>query len=284
MVFLIVIFFWKNKSNYENEVGDRVGLAYGELRLGDLISKDTDLDGIPDWEENLWGTDPAKDDTDGDGVKDDVAIAELRVQNGGSAEAPKDEVLTETDKFSRELFSTVATLNQAGPVDESTIQKLSESLAEQIKNPKVKKVFLLSEIKTKADNSADSFGLYIEQIGAIYKKYPAEGNVISILEEFGTDGENPNVEALEKLDPIIKHSELTLAELAKMQVPSELAVLHLDLLNSLQRLMENIADLQFFETDTIVAMSAMSKYEENVEILESVKNQLGQKIMAKSNS
>jgi len=284
VVFLILIFFLKAKADYKNEAEDNVGLAYGELKIGDLISKDTDGDGVQDWEENLWGTDPTKSDTDGDGANDDVAISKLRIQNGGSAGAPNDEVLTETDKFSRELFATVATLSQAGPVDEKTIEKLSASLSEQIKNPKVKKVFLLNEIKTRGDNSAESFNLYIEQIAEIYKKYPVQGNVISILEEFSKDFERPNVEALEKLDPIIKHSEDTLEELARMEVPAELAVLHLDLLNSLQRLKENITDLQFFETDTIVAMSAMSKYEENVEILESVKVKLGQKISGKTNS
>lgn len=40
-----------------------------------ITESDADGDGLKDWEEVLWKTDPKKDDTDGDGFKDGVEIA-----------------------------------------------------------------------------------------------------------------------------------------------------------------------------------------------------------------
>jgi hypothetical protein len=44
---------------------------------GDL---DSDGDSIPDWEEILYGLDPKKQDTDGDGVTDGEVIAAFKAQ------------------------------------------------------------------------------------------------------------------------------------------------------------------------------------------------------------
>ncbi len=49
---------------------------------------DSDSDGLKDWEETLWGTDPKNPDTDGDGTEDGSAVeAErlARVQEGSEA-------------------------------------------------------------------------------------------------------------------------------------------------------------------------------------------------------
>ncbi|MEK7582072.1 MAG: thrombospondin type 3 repeat-containing protein, partial [Patescibacteria group bacterium] len=40
------------KNTYQKSVND--------ITLGQLIGKDTDGDGLKDWEEMLWGTDPNK--------------------------------------------------------------------------------------------------------------------------------------------------------------------------------------------------------------------------------
>ncbi len=69
-VFVVVIFFIKNKSASQT-IDQKIAsgeLAYKNQILGDLINRDSDGDQVPDWEESLWGTDPNKKDTDGNGV------------------------------------------------------------------------------------------------------------------------------------------------------------------------------------------------------------------------
>ncbi|MDP2788696.1 MAG: hypothetical protein Q8O46_01410 [bacterium] len=271
---------------------DEAGLSYGNIKLGELVGKDTDLDGVLDWEEGLWGTDPTKKDTNADGVDDGAEIAKLKAEREASGEdqllgktsQSGEETLTQTGKFSRELFSAVATLNQAGEVDQATADKLTSSLANQIKNATPRKVFLLSEIKIIPDNSTATAQKYITQIADIYKKHPAGESVIDILGEFVNDGENINVEALKKLDGAIEQTSLVLGELVKMNVPSEIAPLHLDLLNILEILMENLIDIQLFETDPVVAMGAFSKYEENTITLDNTLQKLGNAIKERLNN
>src|SRR3989344_1932573 len=158
MLFLVALFFIKNKTVFKNQANQE-GLAYGNETLESFVNKDTDGDGILDWEENLWGTDPLKKDTNDDGTGDDVEVAKMKAAQGMSVngkinlDVESSETLTETDKFSRELFSTIATLSQAGEINQETVEKLSNSLVEQIKAPSVQKVFLMSDLKIIQDNS-----------------------------------------------------------------------------------------------------------------------------------
>src|SRR3989344_5268420 len=82
-----------------------------------LLAKDTDEDGLKDWEEQLWKSDPLKPDSDSDGTPDG-----LEIKNGRNptVAGPNDKLdldtvtskinteteadLSETDKFPRALF------------------------------------------------------------------------------------------------------------------------------------------------------------------------------------
>lgn len=277
VLFLVVLFLAKNTSVFKNTVnfvkgGD--GLTYDTIAIGDLVNKDTDGDGILDWEEPLWGLDPTTKETT-PGVPDSSVIKKLKAEQGFNASTAGEggdytENLTETDKFSRELFSTIASLNQSGAMDMATAEQISTALAERIRNSTPRKVFTLSDIKTTSDNSVTAIKKYVSLVDALdsnlKKKYPAKGTIEEILQKFIIDGNNVDVTVLKDLDPNIKQAQEGISEMLKIPVPSELAQIHLDLINAVERLMENLLDFQLFETDPIVAMSGMSKYEENINL------------------
>ncbi len=271
VLFLGVVFFLKTKSEHKNEVANQIGLAFGEEKIGDLVSLDSDQDGVADWEENLWGTDPNVRDTDGDGREDDIAIAKLKAENESGftpIEGDEEEVLTQTDKFSRELFSTVATLTQSGPIDQETVDKLGETLAGQLQNVPIRKVFLASDIKISAKDDKTAITKYNDDLGRLYLIYSKDMYVLDIIQEFIASGEEPDSTILLKLDPIIKQTSAVLSGMAKMEVPISIMPLHLNFMNSLEQNMETLEDIQLFGTDTIIAMSAMSQFEKNSALLE----------------
>ena len=92
------------------------------------LDLDSDNDGLPDWKENLYGTDPHKADTDGDGTNDADEIAQnrdpLKANTAPAGQEPNDKIdpaiieenkkaledyanLNEIDKFSRDLISNI---------------------------------------------------------------------------------------------------------------------------------------------------------------------------------
>jgi hypothetical protein len=138
VLFVFVLFLTKNETVFKNLTKDS-GLVYnGNEKVGDLTVRDSDEDGVPDWQEGIFGTDPTKKDTNDDGVSDYIEIQRQggKLPTDGELNFNIDESgnLTKTDELSRDLFSTVATLTQTGVIDQETIDKLTISLSEKIKD------------------------------------------------------------------------------------------------------------------------------------------------------
>lgn len=296
MLFLVGLFLLKTTSIFKNKetyqaVNQENGLTYSSsTTLQDLVNKDTDGDGIMDWQESLYGLDPAKKETT-PGIPDSVAINKLKTEQGGDgaiingnegSQGP--EKLTETEKFSRELLSTMTTLNQTGTMDQATIDSLGASLAEKIENPVIRKVFLTSDIKIIEDDSAQAVKNYFNTMNSIQAKYPVKESVSDVLQKFIIDDNNVDPSVLVRLDPAIKQTQNIINGILKVNVPQSLAPLHLDLLNAGERAMENVSDLKFFESDPIIAMGAMSKYEENMNLFQSAFIALANAISKKLNN
>lgn len=291
MLFLVIVFVFKKTSLFKNtEIFQRNnpenGLTYGDLTIEDLVNKDTDGDGIPDWQEGLYGLDPTKKETT-PGTPDSSALSKLRVEqgiwSGGDASAPEN--LTQTEKFSRELFATVAALNQNGPIDQATIDALSNSLATKIENSVQRKVYTISDIKISDDNRTKAIKTYSDALENIDKKYPTKiKKVMDILQEFSSDENNPDVNILAELDPIIEEKQKCIIEILKITVPQSLSLLHLAVINDSQKLLENVSDIRLFDSDPIVAMGATMKYEDNILSLVSSSDKLTNTIKQKLNN
>ncbi|MBP6060676.1 MAG: hypothetical protein KA515_01570 [Candidatus Pacebacteria bacterium] len=267
-----IIFKTEEVSNQITNQTD--GLVYTNESVGELINKDTDKDGVFDWEESLWGTDPSKKDTDGDGVLDNTEIAQLKTdtETGDTTNTTKDTPQTETEKFSDEFLTTVAALNQSGSLDADTAEKIGASLAENIQKPTQNKIYKLSDLKIINNNSKEIIKKYKETRDGIYKKYYSDQTALSVLQEFINDEENAAI--LLKFDAVANQHKKIIAELVKMQTPQSLAATHLALINVSQGMLENVIDFKTMETDPIKAMGAITQYEQNFSTLLELVDQL----------
>lgn len=286
MLFLVLLFLIKNTSVFKNtkifeqKTNANNGLTYGDMTIVDLVNKDTDGDGIQDWQESLYGLDPNKKETT-PGISDSTVLNKLTIQqendttnqDGGNSSV-ETKNLTQTEKFSRELFATVAALNQSGKMDQAAIDALSNSLIEKMQNSAPRKIYTISEIKIINDNSPKAIETYLNTLININKKYPVQlKDVMEILQEFSSDINNPDVSVLKKLDPLIKQEQSGIMEIVKMNVPQSISALHLDCINKSQILLENISDVRLFESDPIISINAIIQFEKNVTaLMSSAKN------------
>ena len=81
------------------------------------------------------------------------------------------------------------------------------------------------------------------------------------MQEFAPDDGTVNPAALDKLTPIITQTKARIAAMLKMSVPVSLVPLHLALLNAGEKLIEDLQNMQLFNTDVVVSLGAASQYE-----------------------
>lgn len=249
------------------EVNRENVLLYGDYTVAELVYNDTDQDGVPDWEEVLWGLDPDNRETT-PGVPDITTVNKLKVEQEASMGEEgnlgnSNETLTETDKFSRELFSTIAALNEAGVMDQSTVEQISSSLAEHIKNSTQRKIYTLSDIRVLPDNSVTATKKFNDTLNGIYVKYPIQGSVMDILQKFVIDENDSDSGNLSQLGPIIKETRARMNAMSKIEVPQNLSLLYLDVLNMGEKVVENLEDIQLYDADPIVALGGIAQYEKS---------------------
>lgn len=277
IIFIVTLFFVKNKNLFESTVkyfkgGQKAGLTYDPNEtVADLINKSTTGDGIPDWEKILLGLDPTKSENI-PGIPDSVTIQKMMQANETNNETSADDSnLSQTDKVSREFFATLTSLEESGAIDASgnmdqaTQDQLTNSLINNIQNSPQRKIYQLSDIKIINDNSVAAIKKYNSILNNVFPKTSLTYSVTDVLQKFAPDdtGNNTDPSVLTELSPIIKQMTDSENGMLTTPVPQSLATLHLNAINSIEGVVENLNDVQEYNTDPIIAFSGMSKYEQN---------------------
>ena len=142
--------YWKTNT-ISNSKNNLIAIA---STTAPSIETDSDNDGLPDWKEALYGTDPHNPDTDGDGTNDGDEIAQgrdpLKANTAPKGQKPNDyispeviaknkqivddyQALSETDKFSRNLISNIiAAQPQNGTISQDTTNAIITDSLQQI--------------------------------------------------------------------------------------------------------------------------------------------------------
>ncbi len=281
MVLLAVLLFAKKEIIFKNQTGEN-GLVYnGTETLEDLVNTDTDGDTVPDWEEGLYGTDPLKKET-ASGIPDKSYIDGKRKQTAVDGEltltSENPENLTQTDKLSRELFGSIAALNQAGEINENTVDTVSNAVLEKIQNPEQRKIFSLSQLKITENNSAQAVAKYSAELDKIYNGSTIKYTVPDVLQKFVIDENTVDETALKDLGPLITQTNKIIEQMIKLETPRRIVELHLNVINGLEKLSENMSDMTLYDSDIITAISGLSQYKSNVDKVQEYATILAQAI------
>jgi hypothetical protein len=254
VLFILATFLFSKKSEYKK--ADEVETE--SVLLGSVIYQDTDNDGLWDWEEALWGTDPKNPDTDGDGIRDFDEVEALRPEAGEPGESEYTPE-TETGTLSRELVSAILSLKQNGSLNQENLASIAQEIGKGIENKGLFSAYSLDSVSTVAESQA-THSSYKTRVQSVFSQYTNSsiGEELNLLPLYF---ENP-ADHQSELEIIIEDYKNLARALLLTDIPRPIAVLHVSLMNNANRVALALEELLFLEDDPLRGVAGISYYEE----------------------
>ncbi|MCD8495128.1 MAG: thrombospondin type 3 repeat-containing protein [Candidatus Pacebacteria bacterium] len=141
LVLIGVVILVINQRKHKDEEPEVTARA---LSFENILALDTDGDGLPDWEEALWGMDPLNPDTSGNGIPDGEEVALIReaqrlenlalgIDVDTNPENQGD--LTQSEILARQLYATLATMSVGGEISDDARADISFLIERSIQQP-----------------------------------------------------------------------------------------------------------------------------------------------------
>ncbi len=237
--------------------------------------KDSDSDGLKDWEETLWKTDPNNPDIDGDGVMDGEEVKAARnplkpgpddqlkinITVGNLVSAGANE-LTKTDILARDFFANFLSLYQSGKLDEQTKEKLTESFLAEINQEQLPDKYKISDIKIINDNSKEAMELYGNKLENVLNGHIIPENEFVIFERAV---KNEDQKEIQKLEPIASAYFQASQEILAIEAPSSASEMHLNLINSFFNIAKCIEKMETVFHDPVNAITGLKIYQKEIQ-------------------
>lgn len=224
----------------------------------DFFAQDSDKDGLYDWEEALWGTDPQKKDTDDDGVSDKEYVDQKKESIAESSDTPYEpDDTNQTEVFAKQLFATSAVLSHSGSFSQEDIESFSANLGQSINAFSIKDIYTLSDLKM-GNTSPDT---YYNGFGSIYNSLSFQ--TVDELATIAAVIENPDDEtSLSRLATLVSLYQVFQDKLLGLSVPYNASGIHLAIVNDLYRIMEILKEAPNIEIDPLKFSTYIGKYNE----------------------
>ncbi len=277
IVIVIAISLWSNKTKtkVENTGTLSVVSSVDKNKITAISDTDTDSDGLPDWEEVLWHSDPTNPDSDGDGVPDGLEVQNGtdpmiagpndKVTTGGSADntVTADANLTATDRVSRQFISQYLQVQrQNGTVTDDDKSAILDSLFQSDTLAPVSTTpYTETDLKLDYSENTNTVHTYGNAIGAVIVK-----NSVSKYEDelfvFQKALAGQNAEEIKKLDPIIRSYRAMVKQGIAINIPASAASFQIDFLNSISTLANTITAMRNVFSDPVTAMVNLKNYQD----------------------
>lgn len=236
-----------NSSTYEaqqNKAVSGIQLAV-QKAIEDSAEKDSDGDGIKDWEEAFKKSEQAN-----------VAGEAGSNKSSGPTEpaGPKNV----TDEVSVGLFAEYMQLKQSGKLDQDTMTGLvNKAVAHVNTGPVI--LYSPTDIKTIPDSDTAGAKNYANSLVTIREKYQEKyrSNQIIIV---GTTVNFDDPASVESINSTSKLYEDITKELVKLSVPKSLVASHVALLNNYTESFIGFKQLANLKNDPIVALVGIQKH------------------------
>jgi hypothetical protein len=243
--------------------------------LASYVAKDTDGDGLVDWQESLYGTDINKSDSDGDGISDGDAVRQgLLTPTSLSSELPAEEGPIDvneipvgdpapgsvTDEFSKAFFEAYMRESGGQPMDADAQNELVQRLLADYTARGVRALgssYTLVSVRQSPGTTVHDYAVAVQSV--LQNEGRAEG-ATEPMQLMQALMENKDESARQKLLKLANAQTSIARALLTMSVPPQLADEHLLMLQSTDSLGKSTRMIANYEKDPIGAMSALAIY------------------------
>lgn len=241
------------------------------------VAIDSDGDGLKDWEEALFGTDPLNPDTDGDGTNDNDEIKQNRdpliagpddyvndgtlSSNGNIASTNEDRTVTED--LAIELFTGYLELKKNKNLNKiNSEQLITDVINRTVKDVNVK-IYNIKDIVIIKNPEKETISKYDAELKDILKPDPTAESDIIVLKRIL---ETKNTDDLIIFDSSIKRYEGIVARMLLLTVPQPVSTEHIDAINALIKIIEDVKSMKSVFTDPLGTLIGVKEYDINERI------------------
>ena len=245
-----------------------------EALLKAYASLDTDGDNLMDWQEKLYGTDPANPHTldatltdrqvVDSGKVEPLFASETEAVSLDNEELPGIEVGPETltDRFARQLFTDYLTGGSKVPTEDDLLVFVDSEIDALVNDNSAKSAYGANNVST-VPGGADALRAY----AVVFERIIAENSTDtdrSELEYFADAVHGRSTDGLETVRTIGKAYTSTAKALTGISVPTELRATHVRIVNALSRMGTIVTNMAEFEKDPLLSFVSISSYEATI--------------------
>jgi len=266
---VVVAYLFSGPFSFRPSVVDA---ATAEALLKSYATKDSDADGLPDWQEALYGTDPTNPESVKAGMLDGDAVAQGLVSPRFSSAEPvlEDNTVipgitagptTLTDQFSKELFGQYLAergekARSATEINGFVAKRLDNLLATRYPVPYGTKDLIKGAVSGQI--ALRAYAVSAEQ--AIARQTITASK--TELDYFELVVKKDDTGAAKKIGEIGSMYSATAKSLLAVTVPPEALSAHIALVNGYARMGAAVTDMANIQTDPVRGLVGISKYTE----------------------
>ncbi|MFA6095572.1 MAG: hypothetical protein WC767_01890 [Candidatus Paceibacterota bacterium] len=239
------------------------------------LADDADGDGLKNWEEVLYKTDPDSADTDVDGVDDGDEVKQNRdplVPGAGDTSAGETASSSSisfnaTDRFSQELFRQYIEAKKSGrEITPELSDQIAQSLLDKDYTNDTPDSVTAKDFKTVA-NTYDNLVAYGNSIGkaSSTKLPPGAESEILLLEKIAADP--ALIEAADFKPALDRYKEMR-TEILATAVPSSVLEAHVNIVNGLNLIIYATESMTSLSSDPIAVLSKIEFHSDGVDLVE----------------
>ncbi len=266
LVILVVFFAIKQTISYfRNRKTNSGNPIPVQMTVSNIVQKDDNNNGIPNWEEYLWGLDPSKNGPE----NKEFILAKKKslTENGIIATEDDSAVLTQNEILSRQFFATLVSLQETGQLDETSMQSVAEAIGQNVETTPLDDIYTRNMLTIKSDSllEKDDYQKNLSDLVSSYQDADI-GSELTLISG-GLASNDP--QALYAAKTVADSYRSFGQELIVIPVPSSLVNTHLDLANNYEKVAQSIEGLTMILTDPIVGMRATINYKKYSDLLTS---------------